>query len=73
MPLRCGDSSARELPSIGGVSWIYIERVKRMSRSQIAAIKDAFLDAHPSEENHAAGVTEGQTYALVRPDGETFP
>ncbi len=72
MPLRGAILFPLELPSIGGVSWTYIERVKRMSRSQIAAIRDAFLDAHPSEENHAAGVTEGQTYALVRPDGETF-
>ncbi|MGO9111761.1 MAG: protein kinase domain-containing protein [Thermoguttaceae bacterium] len=49
-----------------------IERAKRMSRSQIAALGDAFLDAHRSDESRATNVAEGQTYALVRPDGETF-
>jgi hypothetical protein len=36
------------------------------------ALGDGFLDAHRSDQNRAVSVAEGQTYALVRPGGETF-
>ena len=73
-PLRGATLFPLELPAFDPETpnWSYIDRVKQMSRSQIAALGDAFLEAHRNDQNHAASVSRGGKYALVRPDGESF-
>ena len=74
VPLRAATLFPLKLPDITPASpnWTYIDRLKGMSRSQITAAGDAFIEAHPSAKDRVASVSEAEKYALVRPDGETF-
>ena len=75
VPLRGAILFPLQLPSIEPESpnWTCVDRLKRMTRSQIAAVGDTFLEEHSGDAEHlVTDVSEGQKYVLVRPDGETY-